>query len=80
MTGSNLDSPSLVVKQKNEYDLLLESVMEVVVSPFSRAAVQPVWSASGRSRHLWLWRKHHRGVVRQMDAAWSLLPIHEKPQ
>lgn len=59
----------------------VQAVVSVAFLPsVSRAAVQPVRSASGGSGHLWLWRGHHRGVVREMDAARSLLPIHEKPQ
>lgn len=48
--------------------------------PSSDPAVQPVWGPSGGSWRMWLWRKHHWGVVHSMDAAWGLLSIYEEPQ
>lgn len=48
--------------------------------PPSGAAVRPVRGSSGGRRHLWLWRQHHWGTVCAVDAAWRLLPIHEKSQ
>lgn len=46
----------------------------------SGADVQSLWGATSGGWHLWLWRQYQRGVVRPMDAAWSLLPIYEEPQ
>lgn len=46
----------------------------------SGAAVQSLWGATSGGWHLWLWRQYQRGVVRPMDAAWSLLPIYEESQ
>lgn len=46
----------------------------------SGAAVQSLWGATSGGWHLWLWRQYQRGVVRPMDAAWSLLPVYEEPQ